>query len=203
MLMPSLLRLKPSETKKASHLLARALYDYPSFRSFLPDPQQRTQRLPVLTGYLVRTGMLYGSVYTTSPNMEGVAVWLPPQTKVSLLELLFRVGVITCPYQLGFKAFQGIGNYVQHIEDISQRCINGDYWYLQVIGIDSPYQRQGYGQHLITPMLAQFSQQKIPCCLDTEEESTVNYYQRYGFKVVDASPIPGTNNTCWFMLKEP
>ena len=201
--MPSLLRLKPSETKKASHLLARALYDYPLFCSLLPDPQQRTQHLPILTGYLVRAGMLYGSVYTTSPNMEGVAVWLPPQTKVSLLELLFRVGVITCPYHFGFKAFQGIWNYVQHIEDISQRYINGDYWYLQVIGIDYPYQRQGYGQHLIRPMLAQFSQQQIPCCLDTEEESTVNYYQRYGFKVVDASPIPGTNNTCWFMLKEP
>ncbi len=201
--MSSLLRLNYSDSQLASKLIARALYDYPLFRYLIPDPQQRKQRLPILTGYLVRAGVLYGEVYITSTKMEGIAVWLPPNTDVSILELLFRVGVITCPFKLGLKAFQGVWNYVQHIESICQRHINGDYWYLQVISVDSTYQKQGYGRCLIEPMLTRFSQQKIPCCLDTEEESNVTYYQQYGFEVIEASTIAGTNNICWFMVKEP
>ena len=201
--MSSLLRLSPSDTLLVSNLIARALYDYPLFRYLIPDPQQRTKRLPVLTSYLVRVGMLYGYVYITSPNLEGVAVWLPPNTDVSIFQLLFRVGVITCPFKLGLKPFQGIWNYIQHIETVCQRYLKDDYWYLQVISVDSPYQKQGYGRRLIEPMLARFSQQNLPCCLDTEEESNVNYYSRYGFQVVEASIIPGTNNTCWFMVKQP
>jgi ribosomal protein S18 acetylase RimI-like enzyme len=201
--MSSLIRLNWSDTKLASYLLARALYNYPLFGYFIPDPQQRKKRLPVLTGYLVRAGMLYGYVYITSPQMEGVAVWMPPKTNISSLELLFRVGVITAPVRLGFKAFQGIWKTMQHIEELCQRHINGDYWYLQVISVDSPDQKQGYGRALIEPMLARFSEQNLPCCLDTEEENNVIYYERYGFQVVEASIIPGTNNVCWFMVKQP
>jgi ribosomal protein S18 acetylase RimI-like enzyme len=201
--MTSLIRLSSSDTNLASNLIARTLYNYPLFRSLIPDPQQRKKHLPLLTGYLVRAGMLYGETYITSPKMEGIAVWLPPNTDISIVELLFRVGIITCPFRLGLKAFQGIWNYRQHIEELCQRHLNGDYWYLQVIGVDSPYQKQGYGRCLIEPMLARFSEQKIPCCLDTEEENNVTYYKRYGFQVVEASTIAGTNNICWFMVKEP
>lgn len=201
--MSSLIRLSSSDTKLASNLIARALYDYPLFRYLIPDPQQRKKRLPVLTGYLVRVGVLYGEVYMTSTKMEGVAVWLPPNTDISILNLLFRVGIIACPFKLGLKAFQGVWSYVQHIEKLGQDHINGSYWYLQVISVDSPYQKQGYGRCLIEPMLRQFSEQKIPCCLDTEEENNVTYYERYGFQVVEASKIPGTNNICWFMVKKP
>ncbi len=201
--MSSLLRLSRSNIQLASNLIARALYDYPLFRYLISDPEQRRKRLPVLTGYLVRVGMLYGEVYTTSPNLEGVAVWLPPKTNVSIFQLLFRVGVITCPFKLGIKPFQGIWNYMQHIEAVEKRNAIDNRWYLQVISVDSPYQKQSYGRSLIEPMLARFSQQNLPCCLDTEEEHNVIYYERYGFEVVEASIIPGTNNTCWFMVKQP
>ncbi|MGH2412533.1 MAG: GNAT family N-acetyltransferase [Microcystaceae cyanobacterium] len=201
--MSSLIRLSSSETQLASNVIARALYNYPLFRSLMPDPQQRKNRLPLLTGYLVRAGMLYGEAYTTSAKMEGVAVWLAPNTDISVLELLFRVGLIACPLTLGLKVFQGAWNYVQHIEKLSQRHLSGSSWYLQVIGVTPAYQKQGYGRSLIEPMLARFREQKIPCCLDTEEENNVAYYERYGFEVVEASTIAGTNNVCWFMVKEP
>ena len=201
--MSSLLSLKSSDSKLASSLIARALFDYPLFCHLIRDPQQRKQLLPILTGYLVRAGVLYGEVNITSPKMKGVAVWMPPKTHISTLELLFQVGVITCPLRLGLKAFQGVWHYVQHVERLCQRYLNSDYWYLQVISVDSPHQKQGYGKSLIKPMLKRFSKQKIPCCLDTEEESNVAYYQQYGFQVIDANTIAGTNNTCWFMVKEP
>ena len=47
--MSSLIRLSSSDTKLASNLIARALYDYPLFRYLIPDPQQRKKRLPVLS----------------------------------------------------------------------------------------------------------------------------------------------------------
>ena len=201
--MSPLLRLEPSDAKLASNLIARTLFNYPLFCYLIPDAQQRTKRLSVLTGYLVRVGILYGEVYITSEKMEGIAVWLPPKTNVAIFDLLFRVGVITCPFKLGFKAFKGIWSYVQHIETVCQNRLQTDYWYLQVIGVDSPYQKQGYGRSLIEPMLARFSAQNLPCCLDTEEESNVAYYERYGFEVIETSIIPGTNNTCWIMVKQP
>jgi ribosomal protein S18 acetylase RimI-like enzyme len=198
-----MIRLSPSDTLSASNLIARALCDYPLFRYLILDSQQRKARLPALTNYLVRAGILYGEVYITSPNMEGVAVWLPPNTNVSIFELLFRVGVITCPFKLGIKAFQGIWNYIQHIEAFEKRNAIANYWYLQVISIDPPYQRQGYGKSLIEPMLSRFSEQNISCYLDTEEENNVAYYEKYGFEVVETGIIPRKNNTCWIMVKKP
>jgi hypothetical protein len=138
--MSSLLRLNPSDTKAASNLIARALHDYPLFRYLIPDARQRTKRLPVLTGYLVRVGMLYGYVYITSPNLEGVAVWLPPNLDISIFQLLFRVGVITCPFKLGLKPWKGIWNYVQHIELLKTSSIaktpkQPENYVLQIFGL--------------------------------------------------------------------
>ena len=201
--MSPLLRLSTADKDLASNLIARALYDYPLFRYLIPDDRQRTKRLPILTGYLVRVGLLYGEVYITSPNLEGVAVWLPPKLNLNLVDLLFRIGIVTCPFKLGFKAFNNILSYISHVETVCQTQLSTDYWYLQVISVDLAYQKQCYGKRLIEPMLAKFKAQNLPCCLDTEEESSVAYYERYGFEVIDESPIAGTNSNCWIMVKYP
>jgi hypothetical protein len=44
--------------------------------------------------------------------------------------------------------------------------------------------------------------EQLPCCLDTENEVNVPMYEHFGFRVLEASPIPGTDRTVWLMFRE-
>jgi len=76
------------------------------------------------------------------------------------------------------------------------------HWYLMVIGVDPMYQGRGYASALIKPTLAQIDREHLPCYLETNNERNVPIFEHYGFKVVEAGIIPGTNVSHWAMLRE-
>ena len=56
----------------------------------LPDIRGRKDRSHHLFEFELRYGMIYGSVFTTSPDIEGVAVWLPSDKSEITLWRAFR-----------------------------------------------------------------------------------------------------------------
>jgi hypothetical protein len=69
--------LTKSQVKSAAEVLAKAFWDYPMSVYFWPDEAKRTKRQLALCRRQVYTGIKYGEVYATSPQMEGVSVWFP------------------------------------------------------------------------------------------------------------------------------
>ncbi|MFX1428414.1 MAG: hypothetical protein ACFFBE_18310 [Promethearchaeota archaeon] len=72
-----LIRLTEEQAKIAGKMLARAFYDYPPVNHVFPNVDDKTVKLPKLFDFMVRFGIKYGEVYSTSKNLEAVAVWLP------------------------------------------------------------------------------------------------------------------------------
>ena len=90
----SLQRLKYSQIKPATEMVTRAFLDNPGIVFYFPDENERKSKLPYIFRYIIRRGFLYGEVYATSPNLEGIAIWLYSENihMTSGLSILRKLG---------------------------------------------------------------------------------------------------------------
>ena len=198
----TLVRLEKSHIKPAAEVLARAFQDHPILVYFIPDASVRRDKLHYIFERAVFYGVLYGEVYATSPNLEGVAIWLPSETADMTLWRLIRVGMLFLFFRLGAGFISRGLRIADFLSSVQQRYAPLRYWLLQFLGVDPDHQGKGYSGTLLKPMFARIDQEHLPCYLDTEEEENVPLYQRYGFKVVEELTIPGTDIRLWAMLRD-
>ncbi len=186
------MRLTESEIEPAAGILARAFYDYPLFIYVFPDASERRSGLPLLFQSFVHYGILNGEVYATSRNLEGVAVWMPPDHTSR-----------SSPAPEGSKdALDRMAHFGSQVHTVRKRHVPSAHWFLMIIGVVPELQGKGCASVLLAPMLARISRQHMPCYLDTEVEKNVAIYNRYGFRVVDNSIVVGTGVRSWGMLRE-
>ena len=198
----NLIRVTEGQAKAAGETLARAFHDYPQYDYLFTDLDEKIRKLPEVKEFLVRYGIMYGEVYSTSPNLEGVAVWLPywdteitraKSSKCGGKELEISLGVEW------YKRYEVIDKceYACH-----KKYADYPHWYLYPIGVDPNYQGNGYASLLIRAKLAEIDEQNIPCYLETNKEINVYIYQHFGFKIVEEGIIPGTDIPYWAMLRK-
>ncbi len=185
-----LVRLRESEIEPAAETLARAFHDYPAFVYVFPDAAERKKELPLLLQSFVHYGVLHGEVYATSPNLEGVAVWLPPG---------YPGGFEKVP-EVSKGALERMMYFGAQVYAVRQRHVPAAHWFLEFIGVIPELQGRGYASILLKPMLARIEREHLPCYLDTEKEENVAIYQHYGFKVVEDMMVPGTEIRSWGMV---
>lgn len=198
----ALVRLTKAQVKPAAEMMARAFQDYPLFVYFLPDASERKKKSTYDFQSLIGYGLLYGEVYATSPNLEGVAVWLPSGKVSMTLWRNIRSGRLFMLFRLGIKFFLKHRSFGDYISSIHKRHAPFPHWTLQLLGVDPVYQGKGYASTLLKPMLARIDRENLPCYVETHNERNVPIYQHLGFKVVEEGIIPGTEVTNWAMLRE-
>jgi ribosomal protein S18 acetylase RimI-like enzyme len=198
----SLMRLEKSQLKPAVAMVARAFQDNSLSVYFFPDVSKRRDKLPYLFQFMISYGLLHGEAYAISPNLEGVAVWLPSE-KVHMtrrgdignegLSRLFKVERETAAK---WKSFD------DYVASLHKRLVPFRHWYLQVLGVDPAYQGKGYGGTLLKAMFTRTDKERLPCFLETDEKRDVSFYQHHGFKVVEEGIVPGSEVTIWAMLRD-
>ncbi len=77
--MKNLLQLNKSHIESAAGILAGAFRDYPLLQHSFSDELQRERVAPYFFRYFLYYGIKYGETYATTPNLEGVAVWIPSE----------------------------------------------------------------------------------------------------------------------------
>lgn len=180
--------------------------------SFMKDPlscwvfQEEDTRYNYLMYYFrfrIRYGLKYGEVYSTSTNFEGVAMWLPG-TKAHVTQWRgMRAGGMSLYYKMG-KELMNKFNYVNHhTADFRNSLIQPPYYQLSPIGVKPEHQGKGFASKLLKPMFERFDEQKEICFLETQTESNIPIYQKYGFKIMDKFEIPKTNLHHWGMIRKP
>lgn len=193
-------RLLFSQLKPAAALLAEVFQCDPSFVILQPNEIKRIETLVWLFERVVRYSLLYGQVYTT-PELEGVACWLPPgSTDLNPLGLL-RSGLVLTPFVIGLAALQRFYNVMVYTNRLHERYAPPSHWYLWVLGIEPAHQGQGIGSSLLQPVLAQASAEGAACYLETNTEGAVRFYQRRGFQVMEHGATPGQGIQVWAMLR--
>jgi len=84
-----------------------------------------------------------------------------------------------------------------------KRLMTRPHWYLWAIGVEPAHQRQGIGGQLLQPVLAQADEEQVPCYLETQVESNLSFYRKWGFVVVGEGRVLEQSLPMWMMVREP
>ena len=146
----------------------------------------------------------YGDTYTV-PDMAGVACWLSPWKSKPVLWQAIRTGFALPRVSLSFPkpSRDRMIALARYLNQAHSQAVKGRHWQLTVLAVDPARRRQGIGGHLIQPMLARADAERLPCYLDTQTESNVRFYEKYGFVVVSEGEVPGHPMRIWAMLRQP
>ena len=197
-----LTRLTEAYIKPAAETAARAFYDYPLSAYFIPDASRRIKKQAAAFEGLIRSGVNYGEVYATSPNLEGIAVWFPPDYQpkpprprpffARLWASLFAdKELINRPIVFG-----------EYATEVRKRVLPTRHWYLQLLGVEPAFQGKGFSSALVKPILERADREGLPCYLETHAEKNVALYEHFGFRVVEEGIIPGSDVKSWAMMRE-
>ena len=196
------IQLDESQIEVAADVLANAFQSDPLAMFMLPDPVERAKKLPFHFVPILRYGLMYGEVLTTS-TLDGVAVWLPPGQWEVTPERAVKVGFDQLPAQIGDEAAAWFNQAIEFITEFHVRDVPNDHWYLMVIGIDSAKQGRGIGRALIDPILKRANDAGLPCYLETGEPTNSKFYTKLGFQQLVNTKEPSSQLPFWTFLHNP
>lgn len=164
----------------------------------IPDDARRARLL--FKSYRSRLHHLYlprGEAWTT-PDAVGGALWLPPGApKRRLREQLFEALALLPGIGLGGARR---GTRIEELMDAHHPA--EPHWYLEVLSIDPGHQRQGHGSTLLAPVLDRCDADGVPAYLETNRESNLPYYRRFGFELTERISLPDSP-PLWLMWRDP
>jgi ribosomal protein S18 acetylase RimI-like enzyme len=178
--------------------VARGFHDNEIWCWLIPGEERRIRLMTRL--YRARLRHVYlrhGHAYTVEGNLGG-AFWLPPGPR----NRTFREELAEA-----FALLPGIGprgaRRGMRMEALLQRHHPSEpHWYLEVLSIDPAHQRQGHGATLMAPALARCDADRVPAFLETNRESNLPYYRRFGFELTEEISLDDSP-PLWLMWREP
>jgi GNAT superfamily N-acetyltransferase len=195
--------LAAAQVKEASEVVARAFHDDPLAVWLLPDESKRAEVQTWMTAATLRYALNHGEIYTTAGEVQGAAIWIPPEKYPMSLFRLLLAGWILAPLRMGMTNFRRFMEVANHYERLHRRGVPLRHWYLMTLGVDPPRQGQGIGGALIRPVLARADAEGVPCYLETEKERNLPFYGRHGFEVVVEGGLRNGGPRFWTMKREP
>lgn len=197
-----IIHLKNEDVKTAGEVLGRALNDDPISLYIFPNDEERKEKLKYVFRVTTCIGVRYGEVRATSPNLEGIAIWMPYKRFKEKFSWVLRCGGLSMGIKLGLEAAKRSNPIRNFIEKVHVEIISDEHWYLNELGVDPPFQGKGYGSSLMRYMLKKIDEQGLPVYLETSLEKNVKYYEKFGFKLIREALIPETDVNLWFMLRD-
>jgi ribosomal protein S18 acetylase RimI-like enzyme len=195
--------LDKTHVKAAGEVLGRALKDDAVSVWDIPDKEKRHSVMKYVFQMTSCLGVKFGETHATSPNLEGIAVWLPYINKE--YKQIINIGCLikAKTYKLGLEASKRIKPIEEHGTKVHREFAPGDHWYLQTLGVEPSHQGKGYGSLLMEYMLEKIDNSKsLPVFLETSTELNVKFYKKFGFEVVKEGIIPETDVEQWYLLRK-
>lgn len=187
---------------EAVAVAARAFWRDPLFSFFARDLLAEYRTHPGFQRSALLGPLAAGEVWAAldaDGAVQGVAAWMPPDPPGSARWRAFREGVALAPVfariphrRAGWRLFR----------ECDRRHPPVPHWYLAVLGVDPGAQGRGIGGRLLAPMLNRADSAGVPVHLETQKESNVAWYGRFGFTDrgrVDVSGAP----PIWLLTRDP
>ncbi len=160
-------------------ILSSSFQDDPCF-AWLLEPSDHPEKVRILTTYLVDETFANGQVYITDDQM-GAALW--HTSKAEPMSWLYVKRNLSLLWQLGIGSIRRCLR-MQHYKT-DHFPTEGPYAYLACIGVLPQAQGKGLANRLLTPVLQQYTAQRIPIFLETANATNVDIYERKGFSLTD------------------
>jgi ribosomal protein S18 acetylase RimI-like enzyme len=197
------IRLEKAHIKRASLMLTRAFADDQMNAYAYSDTAEREAKMPYRFEVILRYSLRYGRAYATSPQLEGVAVWLRSETASLPFWRLVLSGALVSKLKVGKEVSRRTKQLLGYIGAKHKELVPGSHWYLRLLGVDPEFQGKGHASRLIRVMLPKVDEEGLPCYLETDTERNVAVYEHFGFKVIEEFVVPETTVKFWAMLREP
>ena len=76
-------------------------------------------------------------------------------------------------------------------------------WYLYNLSVRKDAQGKGIAKKLMLPLLEFCDDEKMVTYLETNKDSNVTLYNRFGFDLKETNSVPGTDVVHYSMVREP
>jgi ribosomal protein S18 acetylase RimI-like enzyme len=195
-------RLSRPDVNTSIAVATRAFWDDPMFNFFTPDLLAQHKNLVGLFAGFTHDCAEHGEVWVAKlgPTLAGVAAWLPPGVfPATGGTRALRQGLRVAPSIL--RGRQRRTAY-KLLNEMTARHPHEEHWYLTMLATDPLYQGRGIGKALVEPMLARADETGVATYLETQKESNLAYYQRFGFEIVDKFSV-NASPPLWQMQREP
>ncbi len=202
--MQPVVSLPASQLELAADLAARAFMEDPGMAYAFRAAGRREARLRELLASVVRYGLRYGEVYTTSGAPRGVAVWAPPPGRASVsYPRMARAGMLRPALRCRPDELLRLLFLSGRASLLDVASHHTPHWYLWLLAVDPDHQGMGVGGSLLAPVLRRADSQGLPCALETMTPRNVEFYRRRGFRVSGYGRLPSGGPEIWTMWRDP
>jgi len=203
-LIENLYILQKKDIPKAGAILTDAFQNDPVWIKIFEHESKIDQKLHAFYETPIRYCLKYGEVYATSENLEGIAAWVSGDLADMTIWRLIRSGAIRSGMKMGTELAKKMKPVYKLLQEDRKENMKGkSFIYLQIIGVASEFQGQGFGGRLLRVLIEKSEQVGISLYLETETENNVNMYEKFGFKLVKQITLAVINLPMWEMVREP
>jgi ribosomal protein S18 acetylase RimI-like enzyme len=192
--------LQKKDIHRAAVMLADAFQYDPVWNAVFGDatPAQRAYVFETPVRYCLK----YGEVYAPSEALEGVASWAPGALAEFTSWRILRSGALWPAMRTGVQLAKKMQPIFRPI-DLDRKAYMGGkpYIYLQIIGVATALQGQGFGGQLLRALIEKSEQAGISLYLETETEANVSLYEHFGFTVIKEIVLPIIDLPMWEMTR--
>lgn len=181
------------DLKRLCRTTVLAFADDPVMRWLYPDDNEFFANGGAVMRFALRRWMAHEATFTTDDGVA-LAAFVPPGRP--------EVDIAPEPNDARFgedllARFAAIGGALKAHTPAEP------HWYLNLLGTHPDWQRQGLGELMISPIVAQCDADAVPLWLETETVANVAYYQRFGFRVRSEWDVPLDGPHMWGMQRNP
>ena len=194
---PKVVEVTPGLVRGAAAAVAEGFFDNEIWVWLLRRDWQRRRLLPRHYRAMIRRVYIPRGGAWTTPDTLGASLWFPPGTlEMSRRE---RWAELLSLLPEGADSFGRGGRWE---ELIAKHHPREPHWYLQTLSIKPSAQRKGAGTALIQPGLDRADAEGVGTYLETQRESNIPYYRRFGFELTDEISLHDSP-PLWLMWRRP
>lgn len=141
-----------------------------------------------------------GHTYVVADHagLAGAALWAPPDRDPLQGDRVHDLLAALAPH-LGDETFPRLGELARTHDHRPAE----PHFYLGVLGVDPTRQSRGHGATLLAPALAECDRTGTVAHLESSNERNIGFYERHGFRVVDAYRCGGDGPPMTMMTRRP
>jgi ribosomal protein S18 acetylase RimI-like enzyme len=187
--------ISPALVRGAARAVAESFFDNEIWVWLLPRGWQRRRLLPRHYRAMIRRVYIPRAAAWTTPETAGASLWFPPGTlAMSRRERLAEI------LSLLPEGADSLGRGARWEALLGRHHPREPHWYLQTLAVAPATQRRGIGTALIRPGLDRADAERTPVFLETQRESNIPYYRRFGFELTEEISLPDSP-PLWLMWR--